>query len=157
MGLPLLFTSQPCHPTLLSILFFTTTKNTNSLEQGVVPNAIRDCRRQQKLSERTSVFPFTVGKPTVPPNVESFANETQPGCHLSACPTVLVQPLNQAPKIRFSYFSPTQINLPRVRIKIRPSAIAGVPRIESPISFLARIFCSGPSSRTTILPFSPAT
>gem|GEM_PF-2737912 len=37
------------------------------------------------------------------------------------------------------YFKPTQYKCPRVRITIRPSAIAGVPTIGSPISFFDRI------------------
>ena len=53
-------------------------------------------------------------------------------------------------------YLPTQISFERVRIKRFPSAIAGVARMASPISFLAKTLYSSESSSTTTTPFSPA-
>ena len=54
-------------------------------------------------------------------------------------------------------FLAKQYRWPRVRMKIRPSAIAGVAAVVSFNSFFPNTFSLGPSFNTTIVPFSPCT
>ena len=54
-------------------------------------------------------------------------------------------------------FLAKQNRWPRVRMNIRPSAIAGVAAVVSSNSFFSSTFSLGPSSNTTTVPFSPCT
>ena len=54
-------------------------------------------------------------------------------------------------------FLAKQYRWPRVRMKIRPSAIAGVAAAVSFNSFFSSTFSLGPFCNTTIVPFSPCT